>query len=60
MGQCLRDRRGRLAGLRQELRCLLSRRDPAGVCDESPGFPPDERDCVIGRFCSGWRMSATV
>ena len=39
---------GRLADLRQELRCLLSLRDPACVCDKSPGFQPDENHCVIG------------
>ena len=38
----------RLADLQQELYCLLNRRDPTGVFDESLDFRPDEDDCIIG------------
>lgn len=36
------------AGLQDELRYLLHRWDPIGVCDESSGFPSDEYDCLLG------------
>jgi hypothetical protein len=37
-----------LADLTGELRYLLNRWDPIGICDEALDFPPDEYDCLIG------------
>ena len=38
----------RLADVQDELRYLLNRWDPIGVCDEALDFPSDEYDCLIG------------